>query len=143
MTENQSGRFDYNARGTYRERSSSVFAEETAVAIATAAKKWRPRGMAVRGYTPPYEPEYFPQGYLEIVFLQDGEPERSIGIEFGQTDGNGQFQRAAFNPEDWLEDLENPLSAAVTAINFDEAWRIVCLVGRRLDINDVSLGYGY
>lgn len=135
--------FAYYARGTYCKHSSSVFAEETANAIVAAVQKWHPRDMAVRGYTPPYEPEEFPQGYLEIVFIRDGQPDLSIGIEFGQTDETGKYQRILFETEDWLSEPENPLSALITAINFDEAWRIVCLVGRNLGIQSVSLGYGY
>jgi hypothetical protein len=143
MAKSRSDRFAYYSRGTYCTRSSNTFAEETAAAITAVVEKWQPTEMAVRGYTPPYEPEEFPQGYLELVFLREEGVERSIGIEFGQTDENGQFQRVAFETDEWLAEPENPLSSAITAINFDEAWRIVCLVGRYLRIRDVSFGYGY
>jgi hypothetical protein len=42
----------------------------------------------------------------------------------------------------WRTDPSNPLYSGVYAANFDEAWRIVCLLGLMLYVTGVQLGYG-
>lgn len=66
----------------------------------------------------------------------------AIGIIFGQTDDQGQPYRESFEPEIWATDPENQFSAPITAINFDEAWRIVAKVIELTNLRRVSVVYG-
>ena len=104
-------------------------ADTAARAIAQAVNPLCPVNLVLRGYMPPYEVGEFPQGYIELNFSchKDAAP-KSIGIIFGQTDDQDRLYRKPFDLEAWVADPENPLSAPLTVINFDEAWRVIATV---------------
>lgn len=130
-------------RGTYCPQVDQAFADGVARVIADAVTHWQPEKLVLRGYTPPYEPGEFPEGYIELSFVRnDQTTDRSIGIEFGQTDTLGRDFREPFDVASWLTDPADPMSAPITAINFDEAWRIICRVAERLSLSTVSVVYG-
>lgn len=132
----------YNRRGSYCQLSDHDFAELVAASIAEALSAYRGATLDVGGYTPPYNEGYFPAGFIALSFLAEGLDEHVVGIEFGQRDESGDLLREGFNPAASLRDQHNPHSAGIYAVNFDEAWRIVCLVARRLRVSRVTLSYG-
>ena len=134
----------YSPANTYCPLSDHVFAERNARAIATAIAYWRPTTMCVGGYTPPYNRGEFPQGFLTLDFWRNPSDEEwcSVGIEFGQTDAQGHAVRYPFDPEAWTKSPNNPAAGMITALNFDEAWRIVCLAGRHTRVQTISIAYG-
>lgn len=135
----------YFRAGTYCPQSDHTFAEHNARAIAAAIARCRPTTLCVGGYTPPYEAGEFPQGFLTLDFWRNYDSKEwcSLGIEFGQTDAQGQPVRYPFDPIAWAESPNDPTAGMITALNFDEAWRIVCLVGKYTRVQTISLAYGY
>lgn len=130
-------------QGTYCPQVDHAFADEEARAIAHAINPLRPGTLTIHGYTPPYEVGEFPQGYLELNFsCSKDDVYKSIGIIFGQTDEHGQAYREPFQAESWATDPENPFSAPLTVINFDEAWRIITKVVELTGLRRISVAYG-
>lgn len=139
---NQQEPIHYNRRGSYCPLSDHDFAESVAARIAKAMNAYRGRALNVGGYTPPYNEGYYPAGFLTLTFLAADLPERVVGIEFGQKNEDGQPLREEFDATTNLRDPYNPHAGSVYAINFDEAWRIVCLVAQYLEAQKVTLSYG-
>ncbi|WP_447985462.1 hypothetical protein [Nitrospira sp. Nam74] len=98
--------------------------------------------MNVGGYTPPYQAGSYPEGFLDISLYTDDLPEVAMGIVFGEKDPEGYQVRREFDSETWQRQRQNPLLTNLTAINFDEAWRIVCLLGQRLKVKSLTISYG-
>ena len=55
----------------------------------------------------------------------------------------GLSLRAGFDATASLRDPHNPHASGIYAVNFDEAWRIVCLVAHYLEAHSLTLSYGY
>jgi hypothetical protein len=132
----------YHGVGSYCPTSSHDFAEEVAEQITTAVGEYKGGCLEVRGYTPPYDEGGFPAGFLLLILRQEGLPYVCIGIGFGQHDVEGQLARQGLDASGWSEDRTDPHGSSIYAINFDEAWRIVCLAGSRLELQQISLSYG-
>jgi len=81
-------------------------------------------------------------GFLIVHLISQTEAPACIGVEFGRLDKNDQVLRNTIDVDEWLTDPENPLYAGVYAANFDEAWRIVCLLGLMLHTVGVQISYG-
>ena len=132
----------YNPRGSYCLLSDHNFAESVAAGIAEALNAYMGGTLNVGGFTPPYNEGHYPAGFISIAFLVAGLPEHVVGIEFGQKDEEGRPLRAGFKAVASLRDPHNPHASGVYAINFDEAWRIVCLVARYVKAHNITLSYG-
>src|ERR1041385_1610370 len=132
----------YNRRGSYCPLSDHNFAESVAIGIAEALDAYRGGTLDVGGYTPPYNEGHYPAGFIAITFLADGLPERVVGVVFGQKAERGRLLRAGFDATASLRDPHNPHASGIYAVNFDEAWRIVCLVAHYLEAHSLTLSYG-
>jgi hypothetical protein len=77
---------------------------------------------------------------LDLITAEQGAA--CISIEFGRNDSDGHALRAEFNADLWKTAPDNPLYAGIYAANFDEAWRIVCLITRLIEAQKLSLRYG-
>lgn len=133
---------DYDRHGSYCPLSDHDFAESVAIDIAETLVAYSGGVFDIGGYTPPYREGHYPAGFIAITFLADGLPEHVVGIEFGRRDERGRLLRLGFNVTASLRDPHNPHSAGIYAVNFDEAWRIVCLTARHLEVSRVMLSYG-
>lgn len=139
--------FQYNSRGSYCPLSDHNFAASTAADICDAVKNYYACALEIECYTPPYDPPLSQDsaragGFIVIHFHSDSLPHACVGIEFGRLDKEDKPLRATMDAEEWRVDPSNPLYAGVYAANFDEAWRIVCLLGLMLDASGVRLSYG-
>lgn len=137
----------YNRRGSYCPLSNHNFAESVAADICDAAHQYSGCTLEVDCYTPPYDPPLSPEsartgGFLVLNLLSDTLPDACIGIEFGRLDKEGKLLRETMDAEEWRTDPANPLYAGIYTANFDEAWRIVCILGLMLDVASVRLSYG-
>lgn len=134
-----------NSRASDCPISKHRFAEGVVNKIIEAVPGYRWGTLNVTGYTPPYEGTDFPGGFLEINLLlrhDSDASEASLGVIFGEEDDRGHLVRHDFEATRWLRDRHNPLASGIIAANFDEAWRIVCLLGKRLNVVQVTIGYG-
>lgn len=126
------------------------FADEVSQAIKHTLRDESYPVLTVRVFTPPWSTGSEAQGYLEIVLSKGpgmdagGFPTLvTIGITFGATeliDGILPL-RQGFNTSAWKSDNYNSFSSGIVAVNFDEAWRIVCLTAFKMNIQTVRLGY--
>jgi hypothetical protein len=132
----------YQGIGSYCPVSSHDFAEAVAEQILTALEGYKGGCLEVRGYTPPYDEGCFPAGFLMLILRQEKMPAVCIGVEFGQRDVDDNLARQEFDADAWSRDRSDPHASGVHVINFDEAWRVVCIVGSRLELRKVSLSYG-
>jgi hypothetical protein len=137
----------YNRRGSYCPLSDHHFAESTAADVAEATAHYRGCVLVIGCYTPPYNPPLATEaacggGFLTLDLLAADRPPACVGIEFGRADTQGAVVRAGFDRAEWQTDPSNPLYAGIYAANFDEAWRIVCLLARLLKPREVTLRYG-
>lgn len=144
---NQNEPIRYNRRGTSCPLSDHGFAESAAADICDATKDYSGCTLEVECYTPPYDPPLSPDsarcgGFLVISLLSETLPYACVGIEFGRLDKEDKPLRASMDADEWHTDPANPLYAGVYAANFDEAWRIVCLLGLMLHATEVRLAYG-
>lgn len=97
--------------------------------------------MEINVYTPPYDPNVTPDGFIRVCFVNAEKEHKQIGIGFCQSEIEKQY-RSEFNREHWLLYPDDPHSSAVLTSCFDEAWRIVCLLGASLSIKEIRLSYG-
>lgn len=137
----------YNRRGSHCPLSEHRWASSVAADICEAVKDYSGCTLEVECYTPPYDPPLSPEsarsgGFLVLNLHSETLPYACVGIEFGRLDKEDQPLRASIDADEWRTDPANPLYAGVYAINFDEAWRIVCLLGLMLDVSSVRLAYG-
>jgi hypothetical protein len=137
----------YNRRGSYCPLSDHAFAESVAADIYEATKDYYGCTLEVECYTPPYDPPLSTDaarggGFLVLHLSSHSLPHASVGIEFGRLDAGSRLLRETIDVTEWRTDPANPLYAGVYAANFDEAWRIVCLLGLMLKVAEVRLGYG-
>lgn len=133
----------YLETGSHCPFSSVEFAQKTAGEVVSALGIYQASRMNINVYTPPYEETDFPDGFLRLLFFNDNLPWAQIGVEFGQTDETDTVVRFGFDRVAWEKDPDDPHSGGINAVNFDEAWRIVCLIGKSLQITEVSISYGY
>jgi hypothetical protein len=131
----------YRGVSSYCPISSHNFANAVAEQVVTVIEEYKGGCLNVRGYTPPYDEGCFPAGFLMLILKQEDLPAICIGIEFGQRDEDGNLARQSFDVNGWLEDRSDPHTSGIYAINFDEAWRIVCILGSRLELQKISLSY--
>lgn len=134
--------YPYKGVGSYCPLSSHNFADAVTGRLAGVADKYEEGIMDVSGYTPPYDEGCFPGGFLLITLTKESLPPVRFGIEFGQTDEAGKLVRSKFDAEAWTKEPEDPHAAGIQAANFDEAWRIVCMLGNYLRPQRVTLSYG-
>jgi hypothetical protein len=144
---NQHEPFRYNRRGSYCPLSKHNFAESVAADICQVVCDYAGSIIEVECYTPPYDPPLSIEsarcgGFLILHLRSETLPHACVGIEFGRLDKQDQPLRATIDADEWLTDPSNPLYAGVYAANFDEAWRIVCLLGLMLHATGVWLSYG-
>lgn len=144
---NHSEPIRYNRRGSDCPLSDHDFAESTAADICDATKDYAGCTLEIECYTPPYNPALSQEsarcgGFLVVNLLSESLPYACVGIEFGRLDKDDKPLRATMDAEEWRTDPANPLYAGVYAANFDEAWRIVCLLGLMLHATGVRLAYG-
>lgn len=137
----------YNRRGSSCPLSDHNFAESVAADICDAAKDYSGCVLEVECYTPPYDPPLPLEvarcgGFLVIHLRSETLPHACVGVEFGRLDKDNNPLRATIDVAEWRVDPANPLYAGVYAANFDEAWRIVCLLGLMLHTAGVRLSYG-
>lgn len=137
----------YNRRGSLCPLSDHAFAESAAADIYEAAKDYYGCVLEVECYTPPYDPALSREsarcgGFLVLHLHSPPLPHVCLGVEFGRLGAEGQPLRETIDAARWRSDTANPLSAGVYAANFDEAWRIVCLLGLMLGVAGVRLSYG-
>jgi hypothetical protein len=137
----------YNRHGSYCPVSDHNFAESVAADICDETKDYAGCILEVECYTPPYEPPLSLDaarngGFLVLHLRSKSMRYPCLGIEFGRLDEKGAPRRETIDVEEWRRDTESPLSAGVYAVNFDEAWRIVCLLGLMLHVKRVQLSYG-
>lgn len=127
---------------TYCPKSNHNFADHMVTLLVEVLKDYEGCIMNIGGYTPPYKPGTYPEGFLDISLYTHDLPEVAIGIVFGEKNPEGYPVRREFESEAWQRERHNPLLTNLTAINFDEAWRIVCLLGHRLKVQSLTLSYG-
>lgn len=139
---NKANVVNYARNGSHCPLSSHAFAGSVAAGISAAVEAYKGATLDVGAYTPPYDAGFTPGGFLTLTFLSGDLPEACVGIEFGQKDEAGQPLREDFNLEGWHADQRNPHAAGIYAINFDEAWRIVCIVATYIEAQRVTLSYG-
>jgi hypothetical protein len=137
----------YSKRGSYCPLSDHHFAESIAADVEEAVEMYHGCALVIGCYTPPYKPPMSMEdarqgGFLTLDLLGNGQPPACVGIEFGRSDAAGEVVRAGFDSSLWKTDPSNPLYAGIYAANFDEAWRIVCLIVRLIKAREVSLRYG-
>jgi hypothetical protein len=133
---------NYQAIGSYCPVSSPLFAEAVLSRVIEHLEAYKGGNFDVGGYTPPYDEDSYPAGFLALTLTKGDLPLVRIGIEFGRLDVDGELVREAFDPERWLEEPFNPHEAGIYAANFDEAWRVVCLLGSHLIPTAITLSYG-
>lgn len=143
----QRGPFRYNRRGSCCPLSNHNIAESVAADICQAVTEYAGCVIEVECYTPPYDPPLPVEaarcgGFLVLHLRYETLPRVCVGIEFGRLDKQDQPLRATIDADGWRTDPSSPLSAGVYAANFDEAWRIVCLLGLMLHATGVRLSYG-
>lgn len=131
----------YDKRGSYCSFSSHTFAQETANTLSEVLKSVFNGTMEINVYTPPYDSSTTPDGFIRICFWNDQKDYKQIGIGFGQSEIEKEF-RTQFNREQWLKYPDDPHTSGIFASNFDEAWRIVCILGEILKVKEVRLSYG-
>jgi hypothetical protein len=134
--------YPHHGVGSYCPHSSHIFAVEIAGQVVRAVEGYVGGVMEVRAYTPPYDEGCFPAGFLVLTLMREGRPPVRFGIEFGQRDEGGGYVREGFDVDAWSEEPCDPHAGGIYAVNFDEAWRIVCLVGSSLRPGRVTLNYG-
>jgi hypothetical protein len=142
MSKENNVSYPYYGVGSYCPQSSDKFANAVAGQILRLVSEYKGGVMDVGGYTPPYNEGDFPDGFLVITLMLEGAPEVKIGIVFGQCDVDSKPAREGFDAHAWLKAPLDPHSGGIYAINFDEAWRIVCIVGMCLSLQKVTLSYG-
>lgn len=134
----------YLREGTHCPFSSMEFARQTTIGITEALGNYRDSHMNINVYTPPYAEGEYPDGFLRLLFYKETEEvPAQVGIEFGQTDDDNNVIRFGFDRHEWEKFPDDPHSGGINAVNFDEAWRIVCLLGKELKVRSISLSYGY
>jgi hypothetical protein len=137
----------YNQHGSYCPLSDHNFAESVAADICDAVKHYAGCTLELECYTPPYDPPLSKEsarcgGFLIVHLISESQPPGCIGIEFGRLDENDELVRDTIDVIEWRSDPQNPLYAGVYAGNFDEAWRIACLLGLMLHAVRVKISYG-
>jgi hypothetical protein len=137
----------YNRSASYCPLSDHSFAESVAADICAAAKDYSGCALEVECYTPPYDPPLSHEaartgGFIVLHLRAKALPHVCVGIEFGRLDKENNPLRETIDVAEWHVDPLNPLYAGVYAANFDEAWRIVCLLGLMLYVSSVRLSYG-
>ena len=133
----------YNPNGTYCPKSKHLFANEVATSLAKTLENYDGGNLSINGYTPPYKEDEFPNGYMELILSTEGQNEACIGIEFGHLSVNDIPLRSSFNKQMWKDSDQDPICSGIVAVNFDEAWRIICIVSKQLNIKNTFLSYGY
>lgn len=134
--------YPHRGVGSYGPLSSHNFANSVAGQLVDLLEEYEGGAMDVGGYTHPSSEGCFPAGFLVVSVSRDDMPLVSFGIEFGQTDESGKLVREKFDAEAWLRESNNAHAGGICAVNFDEAWRIVCIVGQYLETEKITLSYG-
>jgi hypothetical protein len=142
MSKENNVNYPHRGLGSYCPLSSHNFADSVAGQLVGVLEGYDGGAMNVGGYTPPYEDGCFPAGFLVITVSREGMPLVSFGIEFGRTDERGKVVREKFDAKAWVREPNNPHASGICVVNFDEAWRIVCIVGQYLETEKITLGYG-
>lgn len=133
----------YDAKATYCPMSSHAFAEATVTEIFRALPDEAEWCMSIGGGTPPYAGnQEIPAGHLEIELSAPGRNSYCIGLIFGVRDDAGLPIRQPFSVDEWLPESFNPWADGLVAVNFDEAWRIVVLLAKRLGPAHLMIDYG-
>ncbi len=140
--------FHYDKSGSYCPLSSHDFAECVAADVCEAANAAAGGTLEIEVYTPPYQKEklenfYRSGGTLILHFTSsdtDGQ-ELAVGVEFGRADNDGNTIRRKFKINDWKKS-EYPFDSGIYLANFDEAFRMITIVGARLRLRAVKLNYG-
>lgn len=121
---------------------SYVFARKTTDEILEAVGDYRGGRMDINVYMPRYilgSPE---GGFIRLSFQKEDAEPALIGVSFGETAGENEVVRFGFDRESWEKYPNEPHSGGINAFNFDEAWRIICLLGTDLVIQQVTISYG-
>ena len=139
--------FSYRSAGSYCSLSSHQFAEELAADIyVSVGDEYVGGTLEIEIYTPPYEiPLTSGKAGGGTLVLHISSTEKKacpIGMEFGRFDENRSVIRSKFDVENWKADPDNPFSADVYCANFDETFRVICLLGLMLQIEEIRICYG-
>ena len=120
--------------------TSAPFVQRTAQDIVREIPFLQGAAMLVSGYT--LQCEFGEQSYIVMTIYPS--PVRSwiFGIAVGNGTNAEADARAGLNATAWRKDSSHPLAAGIRAASWDEAWRIVCTVGRLLSPTDIQLRYG-
>lgn len=118
------------------------FARKTAGEVIQALDQYHNSQMTVNTYAPIRISGDDRSGFIRLLFQKEDMPVVQMRLGFGETDGDGEIIRFGFNQKAWEEHTGNPYSSGINALNFDEAWQIVCLIGSELTVHNVSISYG-
>jgi len=138
----------YNGRGSYCPLSDNHFAGSVAADMFEAVESYRRCTLVIGCYTPPYAPPLSAEaaqcgGLITLDLIAADRETVCIGIEFGRSNINGKMIQEGFDATSWKMDPQSPLSGSIYALNFDEAWRIVCIFTRIIEASEINLRYGY
>jgi hypothetical protein len=126
--------------------SFHVHADVISDQIAAAVPECEGMPICLRGYTPPMKGiGPMPHGYIEICLEPSDDPnvEWAIGIFFGMQQSSGVFLRTDFDVENWAKHKTDPSGGDLYVGSFDEAWRVICLLGQKLRTPAITIGYGF
>lgn len=120
------------------------FVHQTTGELLEVLGDYQGSSMNINAYTPNYVLGKPSGGFIRVLFEKENvEPQRKrIGFAFGETDGDGDTYRLGFDREAWHQYPDDWRSAGITAQTFDEAWRIICLLGSKLNVERISISYG-
>jgi hypothetical protein len=140
--------FYYRAVGSYCPVSSHEFAEELAADIYESVSKYLGGTMEIEIYTPPYDIPLTTGkaagGGTLVLHIGSGDEQTEcvVGIEFGRFNEHRVPLRSKFDAENWEADPDNPFAADVYCANFDETFRVICLLGLMLQAVRIQISYG-
>jgi hypothetical protein len=137
----------YNSHESACPLSDHHFAESVAADMIEAVELYRRCTLVIGCYTPPYDPPLSAEaalrgGFITLDLLGSDQEPVCIGIEFGRFNKSGEMSQEGFDANSWKTNPQNPLSGGIYAINFDEAWRIVCIFTRIVEAREIILRYG-
>lgn len=140
--------FYYREQGSNCPLSSHEFAENLAADICSETGACLGGSLEIEIYTPPYEislsNERAVSGGTLVLRITSADKKKVflLGIEFGRFSKKKKPIRSGFDVQVWKNNPDDPFSTDIYYANFDETFRVICLLGLMLQLESVRISYG-